>query len=549
MALQFAGIEYDSIWDAEVIGGGLKDYEWLHLHHEDFTGQYSKFFLTYSGSPWLTSMVQLHSEMARRLGFGNVPDLKKAVARGIRDYVTNGGFLFGMCAATETLELALAGQDVDIAANYADGTPMDPAAAEKMQWDRSLAFHGARLDTSPSTASFSDIDGHQVNNPPLRQPLGAFKLFSFSAKIDPVPAMLVQSHRQVVPDFYGLTTSFNRNRLKPGVIELASEGRSPWVKYIQRGLGEGNMDLPRRSRSGRPPTPSWRSANGPVPAPDVPRLSSHPQQLFSFQPRRNANSRPDAHDIRRESPLGRRDRGRWRTGGVLRRTARPTGSRGRCPGGRPGNPRLRARPPRECRAGRDGDPQSSERGARTLRRRSRHRREAARCGLGLGIIDNAAASLYVVVEVPRAPEYTPLDPVGTAAMLGASGAVAKTLTQFEDRPSQQDMASYVADLYNEGGVALLEAGTGIGKSFAYLVAAALWARENGERTVVSTNTINLQEQLIGKDLPLLRRALSGDGEELTYALLKGWRNYVCLSRLELARGGAGSLLAPGSTRR
>ncbi len=166
-------------------------------------------------------------------------------------------------------------------------------------------------------------------------------------------------------------------------------------------------------------------------------------------------------------------------------------------------------------------------------------------GLGLGIIDNAAASLYVVVEVPRAPEYTPLDPVGTAAMLGASGAVAKTLTQFEDRPSQQDMASYVADLYNEGGVALLEAGTGIGKSFAYLVAAALWARENGERTVVSTNTINLQEQLIGKDLPLLRRALSGDGEELTYALLKGWRNYVCLSRLELARGGAGSLLAPG----
>ncbi len=239
MALQFAGIEYDSIWDAEVIGGGLKDYEWLHLHHEDFTGQYSKFFLTYSGSPWLTSMVQLHSEMARRLGFGNVPDLKKAVARGIRDYVTNGGFLFGMCAATETLELALAGQDVDIAANYADGTPMDPAAAEKMQWDRSLAFHGARLDTSPSTASFSDIDGHQVNNPPLRQPLGAFKLFSFSAKIDPVPAMLVQSHRQVVPDFYGLTTSFNRNRLKPGVIELASEGRSPWVKYIHGASGKG----------------------------------------------------------------------------------------------------------------------------------------------------------------------------------------------------------------------------------------------------------------------------------------------------------------------
>ena len=239
MALQYAGIPFTKIWDPEVLAGRLKDFDWLHLHHEDFTGQYSKFFLIYSGMPWLAEMVQSNAETARRLGFATVPDLKKAVARGIRDYVANGGFLFAMCTATETIDLALAAHDVDIAATFADGTPMDPQADAKLDWSQTFAFTGARVEPNPLLATFSDIDGHQVNAGPRRQPLGAFKLFNFSAKIDPVLTMLVQDHRQVIPDFYGLTTSFLRARLKPGVTVLADEEGAPWVKYVHGDLGKG----------------------------------------------------------------------------------------------------------------------------------------------------------------------------------------------------------------------------------------------------------------------------------------------------------------------
>jgi hypothetical protein len=239
MALQYAGIPFSKVWDQEVATGGLKDYDWLHLHHEDFTGQYSKFFLIYSGMPWLAEMVQRNSDMARRLGFGTVPDLKKAVARNIRSYVNDGGFLFAMCTATETIDLALAAHGVDIAATFADGTPMDPGADEKMDWSQSFAFTGAHLEPNPLVASFSDIDGHQVNGGTRRQPLGAFKLFNFSAKIDPVPTMLVQNHRQTIPDFYGLTTSFTRTRLKSGVTVLAEEEGAPWTKYVHGDLGKG----------------------------------------------------------------------------------------------------------------------------------------------------------------------------------------------------------------------------------------------------------------------------------------------------------------------
>ena len=239
MALQYAGIPFTKIWDPEVLNGRLKDFDWLHLHHEDFTGQYSKFFLIYSGMPWLADMVQRNSDTARRLGFQTVPALKKAVARGIHDYVANGGFLFAMCTATETIDLALAAGSTDIAATFADGTPMDPDADAKLDWSQSFAFTGAHLEPNPLVATFSDIDGHQVNAGPRRQPLGAFKLFNFSAKIDPVPTMLVQDHRQVIPDFYGLTTSFVRARLKPGVTVLADEEGAPWVKYVHGDLGKG----------------------------------------------------------------------------------------------------------------------------------------------------------------------------------------------------------------------------------------------------------------------------------------------------------------------
>ncbi len=236
MALEYAQIPYEKIWADDVVEAGLEEYEWLHLHHEDFTGQYSKFFITYAGSPWLQEEVARNEEVARRLGLANVPALKKAVALRIRDYVEQGGFLFAMCSATETLELALGAQRVDIAATYSDGSPPDPDATPKMDWSRTMAFTDAVVQVSPSVSAFSDIDGHQVNTP-WRSPLGSFTLFDFSAKFDPVPAMLTQSHEDVIADFYGLTTSFRINRLKPGAVVLASEGDN--AKYVHGNHGEG----------------------------------------------------------------------------------------------------------------------------------------------------------------------------------------------------------------------------------------------------------------------------------------------------------------------
>jgi len=236
MALEYAGIDYETLWDPEVLDADLSQYEWIHLHHEDFTGQYSKFYLTYAGAPWLQEEVARNQEMARSHGFANVPELKKAVARRIHDYVEAGGFLFAMCSATETLELAVAAGSVDIAAAYSDGTPPDPDATAKMDWDQALAFQDAEVQIAPSVNAFSDIDAHQVNTA-WRKDLGVFTLFNFSAKFDPVPAMLTQNHESVIPDFYGLTTSFREDRLKPGVVVLGREGT--WAKYIHGNFGEG----------------------------------------------------------------------------------------------------------------------------------------------------------------------------------------------------------------------------------------------------------------------------------------------------------------------
>ncbi len=163
MALEYAQIPYEQIWDREVMSGSVEDYDWLHLHHEDFTGQYSKFYLTYAGAAWLQDEVARNQAVARELGFNTVPDLKKGVANTIRDYVEGGGFLFAMCSATETLELALAAVDTDIAAAYSDGSPPAADANERMNWARAMAFMDAQVQISPTVNAFSDIDGHQVN--------------------------------------------------------------------------------------------------------------------------------------------------------------------------------------------------------------------------------------------------------------------------------------------------------------------------------------------------------------------------------------------------
>ena len=205
MVLEYAGIAYETIWDPEVLDGDLSQYEWIHLHHEDFTGQYSKFYLTYAGAPWLQEEIARNQEVARAHGLANVAALKKA-------------------------------GPVDIAAAYSDGTPPDPDASAKMNWGHAMAFTGAQVQVSPSVNAFSDIDGHQVNTP-WREELGVYTLFDFSAKFDPVPSMLTQDHESVLPDFYGLTTTFRKDRLQPGDIVLAEEGG--WAKYVHGTLGEG----------------------------------------------------------------------------------------------------------------------------------------------------------------------------------------------------------------------------------------------------------------------------------------------------------------------
>ncbi len=238
LALVYANIPYEKVWDPDVLQGRLSEYDWLHLHHEDFTGQYSKFYINYAGAPWLQDAVRQNEATARQFGHANVPALKKSVAEEIRRYVADGGFLFAMCTATETIELALAALGVDIAAAFSDGTGIDPDATRRMQWDRTLAFRDVEVQINPGVNAFSDIDGHQVNTP-WRQPLGAFELFDFAAKFDPVPSMLVQNHENVISDFYGLTTSFRRDRLKAGVVTLADEEGTPWVKYVHGTFGEG----------------------------------------------------------------------------------------------------------------------------------------------------------------------------------------------------------------------------------------------------------------------------------------------------------------------
>ncbi len=240
LALQYAGIDFTSVWDDDVVKGELSKYDWVHLHHEDFTGQFNKLYLAYRDAPWFVSQRERDMLTARKFGFDNVPALKKAVAEGIRGFVDRGGFIFAMCGATESLDLAIAAFSVDIAGPFSDGTPPAADADAKMAWTRALAFTGAHVEPSPYINALSDIDGHQVNVPARRQPLGSFSLFGFSAKLDPVATMLVQDHRSVIPDYYGVTTSFNKAVLKPGVTVLASEDGAPWVKYIHGDYGKGS---------------------------------------------------------------------------------------------------------------------------------------------------------------------------------------------------------------------------------------------------------------------------------------------------------------------
>lgn len=241
LALTYAGIPYTAIWDDDVLATDLSQFDWIHLHHEDFTGQQHKLFLGFRDAPWFVQARERDLGTARRHGLPDIPALKKTVADRLRSFVERGGFLFAMCGATESIELAIAAQNVDIAGPATDGTPMDPDGDSRLDWERTFAIEGARLEFGGSVNAMSDIDGHQVNVPSRRQPLGTFTLFGFSAKFDPVATMLVQNHRAVLRDFYGVTTSFTRRTLKPGVTVLAHEEGAPWVKYVHGSFGRGSF--------------------------------------------------------------------------------------------------------------------------------------------------------------------------------------------------------------------------------------------------------------------------------------------------------------------
>lgn len=240
LALTYAEVEYDKVWDPEVLQGKLSDYDWLHLHHEDFTGQYGKFWSTSRNDSWYIQQVNQMEAMARELGFDKVSEEKKAVARTIKEYVGNGGFLFAMCSGTDTFDIALAAEGIDIVPVQFDGDPADPNAQQKLDFSKTLAFRDFTLITDPAEYEHADIDVPvQLNQ--VDQKLDFFTLFEFSAKWDPVPTMLTQNHVSSIRGFYGQTTAFQKDKIKESVVVLGESPGRNMVKYIHGNYGNGTF--------------------------------------------------------------------------------------------------------------------------------------------------------------------------------------------------------------------------------------------------------------------------------------------------------------------
>ena len=240
LALDYAEIPYDKLWDEEVLGDKLKEYDWLHLHHEDFTGQYGKFFGSFGASAWYLTQKQTNEDMAKKLGFAKVSQLKLAVVKKLREYVANGGFLFTMCSGATTPDIALATEYTDIADAMYDGDPDDPEANNKLDYSQCFAFQDFRIILNPYVYEYSDID---ITNDELiaGQFTDYFTLFDFSAKIDPVPSMLTQCHTAVIKGFLGQESGFHEKFIKPGITLLAKNNGTDWVRYIHGNLGRGTF--------------------------------------------------------------------------------------------------------------------------------------------------------------------------------------------------------------------------------------------------------------------------------------------------------------------
>ena len=237
LVLTYAEIPYDVVYDSEVLDGKLKDYDWLHLHHEDFTGQMGKFYRNYRYTDWYKEEETANIQTAKKYGYTKISELKKAVVRSIRDYVEAGGFMFAMCSATDTYDIALAAMDVDICATPFDGDPMDPDAQAKLDYSKTFAFKDFKLEQNPNVYEYSDIDVTDTRKISERDDY--FVLFEFSAKWDPVPAMLCQNHENVISGFMGQTTAFRKELIKSSVLIMGENKAADETRYIHGEYGKG----------------------------------------------------------------------------------------------------------------------------------------------------------------------------------------------------------------------------------------------------------------------------------------------------------------------
>ena len=237
LVLTYAEIPYDVIYDEEILAGKLTGYDWLHLHHEDFTGQFGKFWRVYQNAPWYQQDVEINTQLAKKLGFLKVSEMKSVVAQQIEKYVINGGFLFAMCAATDTYDIALSAVGIDICETMFDGDPADKNAQEKLDFTSTFAFRDFKLNMDPFAYEFSNIDVTDTRN--VIRDNDYFTLFEFSAKWDPIPTMLCQDHRNMIKGFMGQTTAFRKDVLKSSSLVMGENKSANEARYIHGEKGKG----------------------------------------------------------------------------------------------------------------------------------------------------------------------------------------------------------------------------------------------------------------------------------------------------------------------
>lgn len=237
LVLTYAEIPYDVIYDEEVIGGKLPTYDWLHMHHEDFTGQYGRFYAAYHSASWYQEQVRSEEAKAHKLGFEKVSQMKLAVVKKIEEFLSGGGFLFSMCSGTDSYDIALAADGLDICEKMFDGDGTTPEYNKKLNFNNTLAFKDFKLSTNPMEYEFSDIDMTNQRRIPRNEDV--FTLFDFSAKWDVVPSMLCQNHERVIKGFMGQTTSFNKNLIKSNVLIMGDNKAANEARYIHGEFGKG----------------------------------------------------------------------------------------------------------------------------------------------------------------------------------------------------------------------------------------------------------------------------------------------------------------------